>query len=297
MSVKVMSLVWEHYPVGGGEFVLALSLADHSNDRGEGIWPSVEYSAKRSRQSVRSVQNYLAEMRSTTWLIPVKYQGGGRGKATEYRINPLWITNPAGFAPFSKTGERVQSTTEKGADYDAKGCTSFAPQPLLTVSETTTTLNSTSNAREPRGVDVVVHESIEHVSFPAFFSAEEQATARALLAKCAIELRQSVVNEVAGIWSKGKLRGSPIGLLHGLIERAAQGRFYPSEAIKYEARIRREAEELARADQVSVEQQRTSSPEAVEASRSLREKVFAEFRSGRINKKVSEQSQKGAVRD
>ena len=28
MSIKVMTLVWEHYPVGEGEMLLALALAD-----------------------------------------------------------------------------------------------------------------------------------------------------------------------------------------------------------------------------------------------------------------------------
>ena len=34
MSVKVMTAVFERYPVGGGEMLLALALADHASDDG-----------------------------------------------------------------------------------------------------------------------------------------------------------------------------------------------------------------------------------------------------------------------
>ena len=32
MSVRIMSKVWELYPNGGGEMLLALALADHAHD-------------------------------------------------------------------------------------------------------------------------------------------------------------------------------------------------------------------------------------------------------------------------
>lgn len=88
MSVKIMSLVWEHYPAGGGELLTALAYADHAHDDGTGIRPSVVYVARKTRQSERTVQRYLAQMREIGWLLTVRNSNGGRGYATEYRINP-----------------------------------------------------------------------------------------------------------------------------------------------------------------------------------------------------------------
>jgi len=47
MSVEVMSMVFKHYPEGGSEMLLALALADFSNDTGTQIYPSVAALAKK----------------------------------------------------------------------------------------------------------------------------------------------------------------------------------------------------------------------------------------------------------
>lgn len=89
MSVKVMSLVFEHYPEGGSEMLLALALADFSNDDGTRIYPSVAALAKKTRQSDRNVQFALKKMLSNGFLTLIE-AGGREGKkyrANEYRIN------------------------------------------------------------------------------------------------------------------------------------------------------------------------------------------------------------------
>ena len=62
VSVKVMSMVFEHYPEGGGEMLLALALADFSDDDGGKVFPSITSLAKKTRQSERSVQYQLRRM-------------------------------------------------------------------------------------------------------------------------------------------------------------------------------------------------------------------------------------------
>lgn len=131
MSVSVMSLVIKHYRASGGEYTLALILADFANDAGGAIFPSVETMAHNSRQSERTVQRQLKSMQACGWLELVKHAGGGRGRATQYRINPDWIADPKSWAgkgdklsPFNPekgdTGDtlsepkRVTLTTEKG---------------------------------------------------------------------------------------------------------------------------------------------------------------------------------------
>ena len=129
MSVKVMTAVFERYPNGGGEMLLALALADHASDDGTKVYPSIRALAEKTRQSERTVQYQLRRMEAMGWLILVSAGHGGRSMTSEYRINSEWIKG-AEIAPFSEDPEtpqkgadfapfddakRVQSTTEKGA--------------------------------------------------------------------------------------------------------------------------------------------------------------------------------------
>lgn len=162
-----MSACWERYPNGGGELLLALALADHADDNGENVYPSVASLMGKTRQSKRTVQYQLRKMEEAGWLQLVAHEGGGRGRAREYRINPDWIKG-ADIAPISKDGkgansapfesgkdadiapfgvgeraqdlhpsepERVQSETQRVQSTTQKGATAIAPEPSGTVIE------------------------------------------------------------------------------------------------------------------------------------------------------------------
>lgn len=139
MSIKIMSLVWEHYPTGGGELLTALAYADHAHDDGTSIRPSIAYMARKTRQSERTIQMHLVAMRRAEWMLTVRHAAGGRGRATEYRINPAWIANPAEFAPFIDLLKRVQERAKRGAIDGTKGRKAFSPQSPRTINEPTTT--------------------------------------------------------------------------------------------------------------------------------------------------------------
>lgn len=131
MSSRCSGAVFERYPQGGGEFVLALALADNAHHDGSHIFISVEAMAHKSRQSVRAVQMHLRAMLASGWLC-VTCTGGGRGRYAEYHINPAWLkgadvapitpppehprggVNGADSAPF-EDAERVQNDARKGA--------------------------------------------------------------------------------------------------------------------------------------------------------------------------------------
>ena len=51
-----MSMVFDCYPNGGGEMILALALADHAHDDGTSVYPSIESLMEKTRQSRRTVQ-------------------------------------------------------------------------------------------------------------------------------------------------------------------------------------------------------------------------------------------------
>lgn len=117
MSVKVMTAVFDRYPNGGGEMLLALALADHASDDGTRVFPSIKALAEKTRQSERSVQYQLRRMQEAGWLILVSAGNGGRSMSSEYRISLDWIKG-AEIAPFQKGA----IDDVKGANDGTKGC-------------------------------------------------------------------------------------------------------------------------------------------------------------------------------
>jgi hypothetical protein len=124
MSVKVMAAVFERYPNGGGEMLLALALADHASDDGTRVFPSIKALAEKTRQSERTVQYQLRRMEEMKWLILVGAGNGGRSMAREYRISIDWIKG-AEIAPFQKGANgniKGANGNIKGATTGIKGC-------------------------------------------------------------------------------------------------------------------------------------------------------------------------------
>lgn len=101
-------LVFSRYQNSGGEFVLALALADHAWDDGTHIWPSVKTLAEKTRQSRRAVQYQLRNMLDSGWLQLVKKSSGRPGFCNEYRINPDWITG-AEIAPVKQQSQKCST--------------------------------------------------------------------------------------------------------------------------------------------------------------------------------------------
>ncbi len=140
MSVKATTMVWDHYPNGGGEFLTALCLADHADHEGGCIFPSVARIATKTQPAERTIQYHLAAMRESGWLIKVS-EGGGAGNPAEYRIPIERISKELstrvqrlhplpGGEGCNDSPKRVQKSAEKGA-------TAIAPEQVLTVNRTT----------------------------------------------------------------------------------------------------------------------------------------------------------------
>ncbi|MGY1490736.1 helix-turn-helix domain-containing protein [Methylobacillus pratensis] len=135
MSVLMMAQVFKRYPNGDGEMLLALAIADHADDEGENIYPSVKTLAEKTRQSERTVQRYLRKMVEIGWLIPVWENTGGRGKTSEYRISPAWIKgdNLSPFNPVDNSDKRVTPEVERVTPVTQKGDIAVSPEPSLTI--------------------------------------------------------------------------------------------------------------------------------------------------------------------
>ncbi len=120
MSVKMMSLVFDRFPYGGNERVLALAIADHAHDDGSNIYPGNERLSQKAMISERTVIRLMQKFVKIGWLVKVKNGNSGRGIANEYRINPDWIKGD-NLSPFVNDKKRVTSETERVTNSSEKG--------------------------------------------------------------------------------------------------------------------------------------------------------------------------------
>jgi hypothetical protein len=131
MSIKLMALVWE-YQFTRPEQSIMLALADHAQDDGTQVYPSVARIAWKTDYSERQVQRIMRDLEAKGILTAVKHIGGGRGHATEYCIH---IEKGVKKSPFVKKGdvarEKGDTDDDKGDIPIAKGDAIVAPQPSL----------------------------------------------------------------------------------------------------------------------------------------------------------------------
>lgn len=140
MSVRVMAEVWSRLDCGGSELLLALALADYANDDGENVYPSVATLARKTRQSVRTVQRQLADFRRCGWLLvdALDVAEGGRGRSARYQINPHWLKGdklsgvPRGRGDTHGTPGVTQLWHPRGDIHDTPGGdTAMSPDPSV----------------------------------------------------------------------------------------------------------------------------------------------------------------------
>lgn len=183
MSIKVMTAVFDRYPNGGGEMLLALALADHASDDGTRVFPSVKALSEKTRQSERTVQYQLRRMEEIGWLILVGAGNGGRSMSREYRISLDWIKG-AEIAPFQKGA----TDDIKGANDGTKGCNPQQErvQPIAPANNRHRTINEPSGivvaAVAPKPKPAVSRATI----LPENFTANE--TGEALAAELGLSL-------------------------------------------------------------------------------------------------------------
>jgi hypothetical protein len=212
-----MSKVFDFYPCGGGEMLLALSLADFAADDGGQIFPSVKTLAKKTRQSERTVQYQLRAMEKNGFISMVERNAGGRitGKkyrTSEYRINLGFFDKGAEIAPLKKgckkDGLRVQNLT-------ANGATVAAPNP-------------------PQEPPLEPPQQQDDLFFPPLPASERDSVER-LIIGCPIEHRQPLLDELAGAISHQKIREGATPYLMGLIRAVKNQSFFPSQGVSIQA--------------------------------------------------------------
>jgi hypothetical protein len=156
MSVKMMTLVFERFPLAGNDRLLALALADHAHDDGTHIFPGNEKLAKKTRISERTVIRLLQKFVKIGWLIKRRSAHSGRGYSNEFFINPQWISgvelDEIELDESAQKGDKLSPLLEiekgdknnKRVTSDAnKGDIAVSPQQELTINTTINTARET----------------------------------------------------------------------------------------------------------------------------------------------------------
>jgi len=144
--------------------VIAARLADHADDEGRGIWPSVERVAAQCNTSTRTVQRTLAGFVDEGILKIVSEGGRGPGSTTRYDFNmrilealPLAMWGPDKGDTVSPLGESKGDTDDaKGDTGDTKGrqgVTQTSIEPPLEPSDSREGTSECENGHDANSVE------------------------------------------------------------------------------------------------------------------------------------------------
>ena len=130
MSVRLMGEVWG-LDVNHARLLILLALADHADDRGRNIYPSLSLVAWKTGYSKRRVRAIVSELREQGILIQVTPSRWHR--ATHYRLNldPLPRKSPLKreeeISPLSDRGRKSETLREEILSSREEAATSAKP--------------------------------------------------------------------------------------------------------------------------------------------------------------------------
>jgi hypothetical protein len=91
MSIRVMTAVWDHADVAGGDLLVLLAMADWADDEGYGVFARQETLAAKARMKKRNLRYCLSELESAGYISRTGKRPSG---AIEWRVDP----DPANIA-------------------------------------------------------------------------------------------------------------------------------------------------------------------------------------------------------
>lgn len=122
MSVRIMSLIWKITFPTQSQKLIALKLADHSNDEGSNVYPGKPRIARECGCSETTVQLTLKVFRLCGILGVLEAGGKGPRSTTKYRLNVELINEIADErVALSGTGEALFIAGAKGSEPDPIG--------------------------------------------------------------------------------------------------------------------------------------------------------------------------------
>lgn len=118
-----MTLVWDRFPGSGSDLLCMLALADHANDDGDRIFPSVGTIAKRLRLSRRQAQRVIGFLIEQGWLSITKNEFGGKpGTTRHYSMNVQRLRQAPLFIESTGDADVTGDIGVTGDTGDIDGC-------------------------------------------------------------------------------------------------------------------------------------------------------------------------------
>ena len=128
MSVRQLARVWE-YQFSKGEQSVMLSMADHANDEGGSIFPSVARIAWKTDYSKRQVQRIIGALTESGILILTQKET--RRRPREYRIDWSKAKKKAPFRGDTMSKRGVTLDNNRGDISDVRGDIAVSSEPSL----------------------------------------------------------------------------------------------------------------------------------------------------------------------
>src|SRR5262245_21813588 len=113
MSGKVMGQVWD-LALPHNKLLVLLAMADHADHLGNNVRPSIDLIAWKTRYEERQVRR-ISRSLEVDGLLEVIKAGGGRKRATEYRIR---LEKGVKKSPFSRNEDIMSPNEEIRGHFD-----------------------------------------------------------------------------------------------------------------------------------------------------------------------------------
>ncbi|MDT7543601.1 MAG: hypothetical protein QOE33_3505 [Acidobacteriota bacterium] len=116
------------------------AFCDHAKDNGEGAYPSIRLVAWKCDLSERQARRVVRKLVDMKLLIPIAYEKGGRGRATQYRVDLSAGTPKPPYNVRSKPDTQMSPFTNAKSDNSdlkrmtprkQKADTQMSPQPPI----------------------------------------------------------------------------------------------------------------------------------------------------------------------
>lgn len=127
MSIKVMSLVWDHSDAKGSALLLMLALADFADEDGVNIFPSVGTVAKKCRMTPRNVQILLHRLTASGELT-IEPMAGPHG-TNQYRVMTAVLAQKPAKTFRAKSFRIRNSDQGVGENAGSQGVIAATPDP------------------------------------------------------------------------------------------------------------------------------------------------------------------------
>lgn len=130
MSVLQMALVWE-LDLEPREKIILLAYADHADDDGDNVYPSLRRVAWKTGYSVDTVRRVSRKLKDKLHLMELVERGHGRGHTHRYRLTLAKGSKLQPFNVKASGGEKVADGPKKVADGPTKGSRAMLPEPSI----------------------------------------------------------------------------------------------------------------------------------------------------------------------